>query len=716
MKKTVYGLFTLFLFFILTGCSQEEMVQPEIQLPDGGNVMVRFSAVIPEYNTVETRANGDVNDMYVLVFDQSGSFITREQATLTNQTNVGGTFTAELPSSTNPRIVHFICNYDWSGFNDASKLGSNEAAVVALLSTTNATFWARRELPGGIHTGSFPSSNPIELLRNQAKMSVSNDAANFTLQGFTIHNTPNMSSVAPFNTATTHFEEGAITEPIEMGLNSALLADISLTEKYLFERRNRSAAAITTVIIQGIYNSTTYYYKIDLIDSDQVRYNIERNYHYMVKIKTVTKEGYTSFNDALTGASHNNTALDPIIEKYPIISDGVSKLQVEKTLIVVTEPNKAISVWANYYPDLNSNTINNSGVTVSIMSDEGALASGSLIYNASTGIITATSAPTLGAEPLVAILRVQKGDLVRTIRVVLREAFSFDPITINANNPAQVSDTQNAPATLRFSIPADFPADLFPLPINVYTQGLYPSSSGLQMVVTGGEIHYVYMATTTGVQTVEFKTNRSGNNETVDIKADYFNDGDITYGTISYEGNITYGSDNTALSAGTTVTASAGSLTVTSNGRYLYVPAGDMTNSTPITFTYAHFTNTNTSGGVEQSFQEVYTITKTLGQLNNGNINFIAIDHFIVTGRIRFNRTGLFGGWNNVPSGASLTTSNGTATMLSDARYELITNGAPTDTEEITITYSRTSWGSTTHYNATKPVSTLRTNQYYELD
>ncbi len=72
----------------------------------------------------------------------------------------------------------------------------------------------------------------------------------------------------------------------------------------------------------------------------------------------MTKEGYTSFTDALEGASHNNTALDPIIEKYPIISDGVSKLQVEKTLIIITEPNKPISVWANYYPDLNSNTIN----------------------------------------------------------------------------------------------------------------------------------------------------------------------------------------------------------------------------------------------------------------------------------------------------------------------------------------------------------------------
>lgn len=712
MKKTICGIFSLFLFILLAGCTQDEMLQPEIQLPDGGDVMVRFSTVIPEYNTVQTRANGGVDDMSVLVFDQNGTFITRETATLTNQTDAGGTFSVSLPSSTNPRIVHFICNYDWSDFSDAGVLGSNEASVVALLSTNNATFWARRELTDGINTNSFTASNPIELLRNQAKISVSNDASNFMLEGFTLHNTPNKSSVAPFNTATTEFEEHAITEPIGMGLNSALLADISSTEKYLFERRNQAAAEITTVIVQGIYEGTSYFYKIDLINSEQVRYDIERNYHYMVKIQTVTKEGYTSFNDALEGASHNNTALDPIIEKYPIISDGVSKLQVEKTLIVVTEPNKPISVWANFYPNLNNNTINNSGVVVSIMSDEGALASSSLAYNESTGIITAISAPTLGTEPAVAIIRVQKDELVRTIRVVLRAAFSFDPVTINDLNPAMLQNAQNVQANLKFFIPADFPVDLFPLPINIYTQGLYPAASGLQMVVTGGVIHYVYMATTTGVQNVAFKTNKSDNSETVDIKADYFNNGSITYGTLSYVGDITYASSNTALPAGTTVTASVGSITVTSNGRYLYVPAGDSNNNTSVTLNYTRLVNTNTNNGIEQSFQEIYnSVTTTVGALNNGAVRFLTINQFRVTGRIRYgnNQNSL----TDVPNNSTLTVSvgNATATMLSTARYELITNGAPLDSQNITIRYE--SSGKT--YSATKNIGTLRTNQSFDL-
>ena len=91
--------------------------------------------------------------------------------------------------------------------------------------------------------------------------------------------------------------------------------------------------------------------------------------------------------------------------------------------------------------------------------------------------------------------------------------------------------------------------------------------------------------------------------------------------------------------------------------------------------------------------------------------NFTLIDHFIVTGRIRYgnNQNSL----TNVPNNSTLTGSvgNATATMLSTARYELITNGAPSDSQDITIRYTRF----TTNYTATKTIGTLRTNQSFDL-
>ena len=512
------------------GCTQDNVPQPGDTAPEGGGTAVRFAVNIPEYKTVFTRANGGVNDLHLLVFDENGIFIVRKQATLSNQTATGGEFTATLPSSTHKRIVHFVSNYDWTGFDDSSQ-GANEAATVALMSTTNATFWARQVLDGGINATCF-NGVTVELLRNQAKISVFNEASNFTLTGFTVHQSPDKGSVAPFNHTTSQFQEHNITEPLGMGLTAATQSGINTNEKYLFERKNKNAAEITTVIVQGQYNGTSYFYKIDLIDADKVRYDIERNYHYVVKIKSVLKEGYANFNDALEGASHNNTALDPIIEKYPIISDGVSKLEVEKTLVILTEPDQSVTTWAKYYPDLDDDNFDNSGVTVSVTQNAGeeAIDAGSLSFNASTGAITFTGVSAVPPIPYTANIIVQKGDMARTIRVMIRSPYSFNPITINGlGSPATIGNGQSQNATLRFFIPNDFPDDLFPLPVKIYAQGLYPAAAGLQMFVEGGIIHYVYNATSKGLQTVLFKTNKSGNAETVRLEADYFTNGEISY-------------------------------------------------------------------------------------------------------------------------------------------------------------------------------------------
>src|SRR5690554_3880248 len=600
MSKIIKAI-SLICLIIIAGCSQDVIIIPDQQIQEGEEVAVSFNTIIPEFKTVVTRANGGVNDMYLLVFDENGNYIARRQATLSNQTETGGTFIVQLPSSSNSRIVHFISNYDWSGFNDIA--GLNEATVVALLSTTNTAFWSRVELENGISSTSF-SGLTVSLLRNQAKISVVNEADELTFNGFTIHNKPSKGSVAQYS-STTGFEEGVITEPLDMTLIPAQESEISTNEKYLFERKNAYATNITTVIVKGNYNGQQYYYKIDLIDSDKNRYDIERNYHYIVKIKTVTRAGYVNFNDALTGASHNNTALDPIIEKYPIISDGISKLEVEKTLVVLTQPNQTFSVWAKFYPEIGNTNFDNSEVSVTIQSGNTSFNASSLSFNPSTGIITGTGLNQLPIPPEQGEARiiVTKGDLARTIRVVLREPFEFDPITINNNNPATLSGTQGQAATLRFNIPNDFPEDLFPLPIKIYTQGLYAAATGLEMVVEGGMIHYIYRANQSGEQTIEFKTNKSNNEEVVALKADYFADGMILYhpNTIKINGTIQYNRrynswfsgwsnewSNVSNNATITISGITGaSLIVSPTGQYTFTTSYTTYNPN-ITFTYSN--------------------------------------------------------------------------------------------------------------------------------
>lgn len=679
MNKILKGLSIFYLIFIV-GCSQDVITIPEKQLQDGEDVSVSFTTSVPEYKTVITRANGGVNEMYLLVFDENGNYIARRVATLSSQTSTGGTFTAQLPSSSNRRIIHFVSNYDWTNFNDTP--GINEAGVVALLSTQNATFWSRMVLNSGISSTSF-NGITVELLRNQAKISVINEAAELTYDGFTIHNTPQKGSVAPYSLAN-GFTVGTITEPLNISLSPALVSGISIAEKFLFERKNASASNITTVIIRGTYSGQQYYYKIDLIDAQKNRYNIERNYHYIVKIKKVTRAGYTNFNDALQGASHNNTALDPIIEKYPMISDGTSKLEVERTLVVLTQPNQQLNVWAKYFPDINSETFNNSGVTVAIQSGNEALVGSSLSFAPLTGIITATGLNQLPQVPGEARIVVSQGELARTIRVVLRTPFVFDPVTINNASPATLNGAQGENAVLRFNIPNDFPDDLFPLPINIYTQGLYPAVSGLEMVVESGQIHYIYRATQKGVQTINFKTNKSGNLETVTLKADYFTDGAVGYNVVFKTGNLTYGSNSTpvpyAWRSGLSATVGTFNMPTNENGKYVW----------SLSSTQASQSQTVSLEVVEGFLRKRYSRSSIIpNSTTNINLNtetVISVEGGTIT----------YGGTNasvpagtGVPSGATVAATTGSITITATGQFQYNLPTTYNSSTPVTFTYNK---------------------------
>ena len=708
MKKIIYSLFGLLI--ALSGCVDEGVWKSEQQLNEGIDVTVSFSASIPDFKTVNTRATGGVNDMYLLVFDENGSFIVRKKATLTNQSETGGTFTASLPSSSKRRIVHFISNLGEEAFNDSP--GVNEATVVALLSTTSTTFWSRVELNSGISATSF-NGITVQLLRNQAKISVINEASNFTYNGFVIHNAPQQGTIAPYSAAT-GFLEGTVSEPSGVTLLPALLSGISTGEKYLFERKNASASNITTVIVRGTYEGESYYYKIDLIDNNKNRYNIERNYHYVVKIQSVTRAGFSSFNDALAGASHNNTALDPVIEKYPMISDGNSKLEVEKTLVILTQPNQTFQVWAKYFPDISSDEVNNTGVTVSLQTGNSAINAASLNFNPTTGIISGVSLGAFPQEPGVALIRVSKGELARTIRVVFRTPFQFDPITINNQNPGSVTYGQSQDAILRFTIPDDFPEDLFPLPVYIHTQGLYPAEAGLEMIVENGQINYIYRATYKGLHRVYFKTNKTVMEENVTLSADYFTGGAVVY--TSNLGNITYGS-NTPIPSSTAISASVGTIQIVQEGKYLYIPPINPDIHAPVTLTYDRQVASNTNSGIQQSFHERYTVSTTVGNLQNGNALNLGIGSYVVTGRIQYTtRTTNYNSLQPVPSWATLTITESSATgvtakMLETQRYELIIPATNAETATIRVNYTT---GSNTYWSQ-QDISTYRNTQYLRL-
>lgn len=529
MKKIIYTLIGC-LILSFASCSNlgTELTNGNAQT-DTDEVQIEFGAFIPGFKVVELRDNGGVENMSLLVFNQYGILIARRVATLQGASGEGYRFSAVLPKSEDIRTIHFIANYDWSTVNDSHLLGRDEISVVALMTTGNATFWARKELPTGIDVGSFTESIP--LLRNQAKVTVENQADDFVLEGFTLHNTYQKGTVAPFSTTTFKFQEGAINDPLNPVLMPAVESNLGMAESFLFERKNSTATNITTAIIKGKYQGgASTYYKIDFIDTDKVRYDIERNYHYKVIINSVHKNGSPTFAAALDVASHNNTALDPTVEKYPIISDGVSKLEVERTLVVLTKASEVLDTWAKFYPDLNSTVFNNTEVECRLEQEVGSpvLNEGSLQFNQATGRITATAVNILPGSSREARIIVSKGDfLARVIRVVLRTPYDFGVVRVNASNTVPAGLQKEA--KVYFNIPADFPADLFPLYVEIKANTLYPIDPGVQIVTRGSDMYHIFRVTSSGTKEVRFKTNSVSGTETIEVYADYFAKKGVAY-------------------------------------------------------------------------------------------------------------------------------------------------------------------------------------------
>ena len=683
MKKIYFSLVSL-LFLLLGSCAENTLDLPVKQ--DGENILVQFSVNLPAYKLPKTRAIDEnaVSNLYLLVFDEKGDFLKRTQATLTNQTGNTGNFSVTLPASNKKRYIHFIANYDWSSFDDAAALYKNEGELIApMYADNNMNMWARVELVTGINANSFVG-NTVNLIRNMAKVTVVNNATNLTNVQFAVHRASTRGTVAPFNTTTYTFTEGTLTEPIGVAYtrNEPFIA---ITEpQYIYGRRNKTSGAnYTCVIVSGTYNGVTNYYKLDIIDTDKNRYDIERNFHYQVTINSVLKEGYTSAEGALNGAAANNVSLDPIIEKYPIISDGVSKLEVDKTLHVFVRDGSTLETTFKYFPDINSNTVNNTGVTATLHEDNPAapVVNGTLSIDIASGKITANinNVPTDNSIRRASII-VKQGELSRTIRLELRPAYTFSTVLINGEDPAVITGTQGTAAILTFTMPNEFPDDLLPYPVRIYTNTMTPTTTGLQMgMENGGNVYYILNVTTKGLQEVNFKTNLSGSQEVVYIRGDLFETGSAGYNINSLTGNISYtlaGTTSPVLRSETNnLRSTKGFINIpTTDGIYNWRYPASLTNTEQVLISFRK--------QYSSSVTRMFTANVTLNGLNtNPNINLTHTSS-IIHGAITYGSSN-----TPVPAGSVTTVSaGGSVEIVANGEYEYTFPIAGTPPATATVT------------------------------
>ena len=562
---------------LATGCRTDVPIPPG----KGEGVTLSVKVNIPAVRTRADIGEGMIEELWVMVFGQTGTYLARYKGVLTSGTLDQYTFSG-IPISDdgdgNPRArtLHFVANYDFSGFNDIDYIGDHESDVLPELSVGNGTiaYWQRVVLEDGIRGDSgetigLPNEiGTVHLLRNVAQISVVDETGTTGMRlenvTFAVGNRFDTGSVAPYNHLTAEWGGATVVEGTKLVsaddfvmealdgvvINTISGGDLTTANKQVYERNNSANAAY--VIVKGdYYESTadstpaTAYYKINLVDDeDGVMLDIQRNWKYTIKLKTVSHGGFSDLNTAMTGSASNGINAETVVSSYPSISDGHNVLEVEATSFVYTEGGVDFSIWYRHttYDALGVGTVDNvlDDAVFNQQSDR-PVVNGTV--TAQNGVITGRLAAT-PSQVNNATITISKGNLSRTIHLQLRPVMTISAHSDPANGV--IATTVGTNADIHFSFPANTSESLFPIQVLIYSKKLTPptdSNDNLSIQSGDGEIWYVYNAEAQYVDGVfdpdaeyilDFVSNSTSTNEFVRLEANRFNDAYVKFGNPQY--------------------------------------------------------------------------------------------------------------------------------------------------------------------------------------
>lgn len=423
MKRLKYIFPAVLTALLAAGCSDQAVERPDVPALEetATEITVSASMTVDRLPVVESRAFGDTPGagLTVNVFEFTGGtdfsnrFLVRKYpATVTSASTAAGNgvdvnFTFTLMKTSEARVLHFVVAPE-----DLDVSYGSVAAVLQSLSVSGDAdaYWGRVEFPQGYCTRTVVDGkeiyNPIDgledklksipLIRNFAKISVTENLANFELTGFELVNVPDAGTVAPWNIAAqaiptmlngkamlpyatvsanyhgilspqatiTHTEKDLTDGTLTLGFNST-------EPQYMYEHPYEEGRR-TYVIVAGRYKGAdeVTYYKIDLghEEGDQHifrNYDILRNYHYAVTITGVAREGYATVKDAIEGTVFNNLSASTETRDMTSLSDGIDLIGVNTTKFVVTKAGEELVFKCKYTRNINtgSGTTDNSQLT-----------------------------------------------------------------------------------------------------------------------------------------------------------------------------------------------------------------------------------------------------------------------------------------------------------------------------------------------------------------
>lgn len=559
MKRILY----ILSFALLAMACSRELIEPEVVKPVSDKVTIGFDVKLPD-PTPATKAmadqpGGNLQNLYLAVFDETGYLTEYVQATpvLAQVNDTRYKYTANISLSKAKRIIHFIGNAPAS-----IKFGNEETVLATIKATGDQDiYWYRKELEqiSGIAPAledqpyqptaeTMAALTEIPLIRNFAKVVLTDEADGFELISYAVINTPKSGMAAAYDTERTEFvdyftyKDGEVTINYDNNTSQTIATTVvdkpktyaalttegydgnipsvteytSITEAwakavgpgapYFVYERETPVSSPAYILAYGTYGGENLYYKIDLRDNSGNYFPLLRNFEYNIILKTVSRAGYKTAEEAAnsTGSGDISTALETISLVY--ISDGVASLEVEYTEKVVTTADP-VTLDFEFITDVANGELG-SVDHIRVVKNDDAGASGDAISGvswnqANPGVVTVTPVTptnTPKTQTITIYADYTKDGvtkvLQRTIKYVVMTRRTMTAVCV----PSEVPKTRGSEFDLEITIPGGLSSSMFPLELAVEAKELtitpdnakdhMPVESGLSISGSGSSAFY----------------------------------------------------------------------------------------------------------------------------------------------------------------------------------------------------------------------------------
>ena len=528
MKRYINIALSIIAGISLTSCV-EDLVGPDTNPAPEGYMTIEFAVLVPDMNQVQTKAvdpdGGGVQQMTVFCFDANDLFITTVTADIV-PTNVNpslsGTLEVTVPDHT--VTMQLVGNQNLTYFREDNYRGMSEVDVMASLeaSAGRMIYWSRKTVD---ELRSHDSeSNPVLLLRNQAKISLSVEASSkFEQKGWVVVNSNAFGTVAPYCPEHGFEAPHYIDRPfVTLPENTTKLGDFldvrTNEEEYIFETENTVDSPIDFIVKGSQNGGEELYYRVSIIDQNGEYIPILRNHHYTVNITGPLYYGQPTFVEALEAPATNNVWVS-VSDDITSLTDGVNTLSVDKTYVVIGEDEfKSPNEYYLYY------TLTEAGSAVSTAAEVSWLEGNNVAmsvfahsYDTATGrgSICVDLNPMGDLQKREGTLLIKAGRLSRKIKVITVKEQKFEPAWITTNVYGKESGEN---VTMMFTVPEICPAELFPMDVLISVNDMdIRNASGMVLPIIRSDdsrygddngIGYKYVLTVTepGVQRVYLKT------------------------------------------------------------------------------------------------------------------------------------------------------------------------------------------------------------------